>query len=72
MAEQVIVDRIEWRRLVLSIVVLTIVYIVASYFIKRQLDDIQVPKTLTRSVVIFCLALGIAYGVAIVIDWIFP
>jgi len=59
-------------RTVLSIAVSTIAYFVASYFIKRWLDDMQVPSGMTRSVVIFCAALGIAYGVAIVIDWLVP
>ena len=56
----------------LSLFVSTIVFFVASYFIKRYLDDNQIPKGMTRSIVIFCLALGIAYGVAFVVDWLFP
>ena len=56
----------------LSIVVSTIVYFVAAYFIKRQLDENQIPKSMTRSIVIFTLALGIAYVVAAAIDWLFP
>ena len=56
----------------LSLVVSTIAYFVASYFIKRYLDDMQIPKGITRSLVIFCLALGVAYGIAFVVDWLFP
>jgi len=56
--------------MVLSIVVSTVVYFVASYFITRKLDEIQVPKSMVRSFVIFCFALGIAYGVAMIIDWL--
>ena len=59
-------------RQVLSIVVSTIAYFVASYFIKRWLDDMQIPKGVTRSIVIFCAALGVAYGVATVVDWLVP
>jgi len=59
-------------RTVLSIAVSTIAYFVASYFIKRWLDGMEVPRGMTRSVVIFCAALGVAYGVAIVIDWLVP
>ena len=55
----------------LSLVVSTIAYFVASYFIKRYLDDLQIPKGITRSFVIFSLALAIAYGVAVVVDWLF-
>jgi len=57
---------------VLSIAVSTIAYFVASYYIKRWLDDMQIPSGMTRSVVVFCAALGIAYGVATVIDWLVP
>jgi len=72
MAGQVITDRFARRSLVLSIVVSTVVYFVAGYFIKRRLDEIQVPRSITRSFVIFCFALGIAYGVAMIIDWLVP
>jgi len=54
----------------LSFVVSTIAYFVAVYFIKRYLDEIGVPKTMVRSLVIFVLALAVAYGVAFVADWI--
>jgi hypothetical protein len=54
----------------LSFVVSTIAYFVAAYFIKRYLDEIGVPKTMTRSLVIFILALAAAYGVAFIADWI--
>ena len=56
----------------LSLVISTIVYFVASYFIKREFDGMDIPKGMTRSIVIFCLALGIAYGVSFVVDWLFP
>jgi hypothetical protein len=56
----------------LSLVVSTIAYFVASYFIKRYLDDMQIPKGMARSTVIFCLALAVAYGTAFVVDWLFP
>jgi hypothetical protein len=53
----------------LSLIVSTIVFFVASYFIKRYLDGIGVPKTVVRGLVIFVLALAAAYGVAFVVDW---
>jgi Na+/proline symporter len=54
----------------LSIIVSTIAYFVAAYFIKRYLDEADVPKSATRALVIFVLALAIAYGVAFVVDWL--
>ena len=56
----------------LSIIVSTIVYFVASYLIKRKLDEMEIPKSTTRSITIFCAALIICYGAAALIDWIFP
>jgi hypothetical protein len=51
-----------------GIVVSTIAYFVASYFIKRHLEEMGIPKGMTRSIVIFTLALAIAYGVAFLVD----
>jgi hypothetical protein len=51
-----------------SLVVSTVAFFVASYFIKRHLDEIGIPKGMTRSIVIFVLALGVAYGVAFLVD----
>ena len=55
----------------LDLVVSTVAFVVAGYYIKRYLDGMDIPKGMTRSVVIFCLALGIAYGVAFVVDSLF-
>ncbi len=54
----------------LSIVVSTIAYFAASYFIKRHLDDMDIPRGMTRSALIFSLALAVAYGVAVIADHI--
>ena len=53
----------------LSLVFSTIAFFVASYFIKRYLDEIGIPKTLVRGLVVFVLALAAAYGVAFIADW---
>jgi hypothetical protein len=57
---------------VLSVVVSTMVYFVASYLIKRKLDEMGIPKSMTRSITIFCAALMICYGAAVLVDWLFP
>jgi len=54
---------------VLGIVVSTLAFFVAGYFIKRYLDGIGIPKTMVRGMVVFVLALTVAYGVAFVVDW---
>jgi hypothetical protein len=51
-----------------SLVVSTIAFFAASYFIKRRLEEMDIPKGMTRSIVIFVLALGVAYGVAFLVD----
>jgi hypothetical protein len=52
----------------LSLVISTIAFFVAGYFIKRYLDEIGVPKTVARALVVFVLALAVAYGVAFIVD----
>jgi hypothetical protein len=56
----------------LSLALSTVAFFVASYFIKRHLDDMDIPKGMTRSIVVFCLALGVSYGVAVIVDWLAP
>jgi threonine/homoserine/homoserine lactone efflux protein len=56
----------------LSLVVSTIAFFVAGYFINRFLNSIDSPKGMTRSILKFCAALLIAYGVAFLIDRIVP
>jgi hypothetical protein len=54
---------------VLSLLLSIVAFFVANYCLKRYLDDMGVPKGFTRSAVIFCLAILIAYGVAFIVDW---
>jgi len=49
---------------ILSLIVSTIAFFAASYFIKRKFDEMDIPKGMTRNVTIFVLALAVAYGVA--------
>ena len=53
-----------------SLLLSTLAFVVASYLIKRYFERIDIPKSLTRSAVIFTLALAVAYGVAALVDWI--
>ena len=41
----------------------TIAFFVASYFIKRWMDENDIPKGMTRAVTIFALAAAVSYGV---------
>jgi len=51
----------------LGIVLSTIAFFVASFFIRRYLDEIGIPKTMVRGMMVFVLALAVAYGVALVV-----
>lgn len=53
-----------------GLVLSTVAYFVASFFIKRHLEEMGIPKGMTRSIVIFTLALGVAYGIAFLADWV--
>jgi hypothetical protein len=53
---------------VLSLVLSTIAFFVASYFLRRWADDNEFPKGMTRSLGIFVFALAIAYGIAWLVD----
>ena len=54
----------------LSLVLSTIAFFVASYYLKRYLDDMDIPKGMTRSALIFSIALLISYIVAVVADYL--
>jgi len=51
-----------------SLIVSTIAFFVASYFIKRWMDDNDIPKGMTRNATVFTLALAIAYGASWLVD----
>jgi len=53
----------------LSFVFATIAFFVASHFIRRYPDEIGIPKTLVRGLVVFVLAPAAAYGFVFIVDW---
>lgn len=54
----------------LSIVLATIAFFVASHYLKRYLEGMDIPKGMTRGVLIFSLALAISYLVAWAMDYL--
>jgi hypothetical protein len=54
--------------MLLSLVLSTIAFFIASYFAKRYLDNMDMPKGATRSLSIFCAAAAVSYLVAYVVD----
>ena len=54
----------------LSIVLSTVAFFMAAYFVKRYLENMGISKGMTRGLVVFCLAALISYGVAWIVDWL--
>ena len=54
----------------LSIVLSTIAFFVATYFLRRYFDSMDIPKGMTRGTLIFVIALVIAYLVSFVVDYV--
>lgn len=52
----------------LSFLLSSIAFVVAGFFIRRYLDEIGVPRSMSRSLVVFVAAILIAYGVAFLVD----
>jgi len=49
--------------MIASLIVSTIAFFTASYFVKGWMDENDIPKGMTRSVTIFVLAAAVSYGV---------
>lgn len=56
----------------LAIVVSTIVFFVASWYFRRYLEEMGIPKSMTRSTLIFVAAALISYIVAWLIESLLP
>lgn len=56
--------------MIASLVASTVAFFVASYFIKRWLEDHDIPKGMTRGLLVFSLALAVSYGVGWVVQHI--
>ncbi len=54
----------------LSLIISTIAFFVASWYIKRYLDDMEIPKGMTRGVLVFTLAAAVAWGVSAAVNWV--
>jgi VIT1/CCC1 family predicted Fe2+/Mn2+ transporter len=52
----------------LSLVLSAIAFFVASFYIKRWLDGMDIPKGMTRTIMIFVAAAAVSYGVAFVVE----
>ena len=55
-----------------SLIISTVAYFIAAFFIRRQLEEMGIPAGMTRSLSVFVLALGVSYGVGYVVDLAIP
>lgn len=55
-----------------GLILSTIAYFIASYYLRRYMDEIDIPKGMARSIMIFSLALVISYAVAMAADYLLP
>ena len=53
-----------------DIVVSTIAFFVAAWFVKRRLVDMDIPAGMVRNLVVFAVATAISYGVMAAVDWL--
>ena len=53
----------------LSIFISTIVFFIAAWYFRRYLDEQEIPKGMTRGVLIFTLAAAVSWGVSALVNW---
>jgi len=56
------------HRAMFSFLASTVAFFVATYFIRRYLEGIGIPKGMVRGTFVFIVALAIAYGVGFIVD----
>ena len=54
--------------MLVSLVVSTIAFFVASYYIKRTLEKMEIPKGMVRNISVLVLALAVSYAVGFAVD----
>jgi len=53
----------------LNLIVSTIVFFIAAWFLNRYLDEQGIPKGMTRGVTVLVLASLMSWGVGWAVDW---
>ena len=54
----------------LSLIISTIVFFIAIWFIRRYLDEQGIPKGMTRGVLVLVLATLVSWGAGEAVDWV--
>jgi len=54
---------------VLNLIVSTIVFFIAAWYISRYLNGQEIPKGMTRSMLVLVLASLVSWGAGAAVDW---
>ena len=52
-----------------NLIISTLVFIIAAWYIRRYLDEQGIPKGMTRSLGVFILAYIVSWGAGEMVDW---
>lgn len=52
-----------------NLVVSTIVFFIAAWYIHRYLEEQGIPKGMTRGILVFALASVVSWGAGVAVDW---
>ena len=53
-----------------NLIVSTIVFIIAAWYVHRYLDEQEMPKGMTRGLLVLTLASLVSYGSGEAVDWV--
>ena len=53
----------------MNLVISTVAFFVAAWFLNRYLDGQNIPKGMTRTMLVFSLAAMVSWGAGEVVDW---
>ena len=53
----------------LNLIISTIVFVIAAWFLSRYLDDMGIAKGMTRGTMVFVLASMLSWGSGLLVDW---
>jgi len=52
-----------------NLILSTIAFVIAAWYIRRYLDEYGIPKGMTRSLLVFLLAYMVSWGAGEMVDW---
>lgn len=53
----------------LNLIISTIVFFIAAWFVNRYLDEQGIPRGMTRGLLVFVLAAMVSWGAGAIVDW---